>query len=80
MLYFAWKVVLRPILPYLLAFAGLVAVATAIGDVTGWWDMHAILLDALVRAARGVIDTIVHTIRGVIDGILDAIAARLNPL
>jgi len=80
MLYFAWKVVLRPILPYLLAFAGLVAVATAIGDVTGWWNMHTILLDALFQTIRGVIDTIAHTIRRVIDGILDAIAARLNPL
>ncbi|GGM69318.1 hypothetical protein J2752_001967 [Halarchaeum rubridurum] len=80
MLYFAWKVLLRPVLPYLLAFAGLVALATAVGDVTGWWDMHAILLDAAYRAIRGAVDAAVAAVQGVIDSILDAIASRLNPL
>ncbi|QLC33641.1 hypothetical protein EFA46_005315 [Halarchaeum sp. CBA1220] len=79
MLLLLWKAV-RPLLPYLLAFVALVAVATLVGDVTGWWDMHALLLDAAFEAARGVIQTITHAVEGAIQWVLDELAARLNPL
>ncbi|WP_435098472.1 hypothetical protein [Halarchaeum sp. P4] len=78
MLLLLWKV-LRPVLPYLLAFLALVAAATVVGDVTGWWDMHAIVLDAAFEAVRGVWHMAVDAIEAGINWVLDELAARLNP-
>ncbi|QLC34037.1 hypothetical protein EFA46_007415 [Halarchaeum sp. CBA1220] len=70
----------RPLLSLVLVFVGLLLLGWALGDVTGWWSMQAIVGDAISQTVGGFVDAIADGAQGLVDWFFTRLGDALNPV
>ncbi|GGL25793.1 hypothetical protein GCM10009037_06750 [Halarchaeum grantii] len=70
----------RPLLSIVLALVAVGLGAAALGMYTGWFDIGAILSDAVVQTLGGLLDAVVSTVEGAVQWFIDELANALNPV